>query len=81
MRVKTQKKGAYILTVLSSYCTVIYYIVIHTVATVEQKVSWNYYELFQMVLQAQADSLVKLGFKPIVKVLSNCILLNTSLFI
>ena len=76
MRVKTQKKGAYILTVLSFYC-----IVIHTVATVEQKVSWNYYELFQMVLQAQADALVKLGFKPIVKVLSNCVLFNTSLFI
>lgn len=35
----------------------------------EEKVSWNYHELFQMVLQAQADAIVKLGFKPIVKVL------------
>ena len=38
----------------------------------EEKVLWNHYELFQIVLQAQADALVKLGFKPIVKVvLSN----------
>lgn len=46
----------------------------------EEKVSWNYYELFQMVLQAQADAIVKLGFKPIVKVFNNHILLNVLLF-
>jgi len=34
----------------------------------EEKVSWNYYEIFQLILQAQADSLIKLGFKPVVKV-------------
>ena len=45
--------------------------VVHAEATVEEKVTWNYYELFQMVLQAQADALVKLGFKPIVKVSNN----------
>ena len=46
-------------------------VVVHTEASVEEKVSRNYYELFQMVLQAQADAIVKLGFKPVVKVLDN----------
>lgn len=48
-----------------------------TGAIVEEKVSWNYYELFQMVLQAQADAIVKLGFKPIVKVFDKQITLIT----
>jgi len=40
----------------------------HAETETEQKALWNYYELFQLVLQAQADSLIKLGFKPVVKV-------------
>lgn len=47
---------------------------LYTEVVVEEKVSWNYYELFQIILQAQADALVKLGFKPAVKVLDNHIL-------
>lgn len=42
--------------------------------------SWNYYELFQMIVQAQADAIVKLGFKPVVKVFNNLIFTQGSLF-
>ena len=68
MRVKTQKKGApFMYTIISLLCCCA-----RTETAVEEKVSWNYYELFQTVLQAQADAIVKLGFKPIVKVLNTC---------
>ena len=76
MRVRTQKKGKHTIFV----CYHFYYNFIHTEAKVEEKVSWNYYELFQMVLQAQADAIVKLGFNPIVKVPNNRTLLNVLFF-
>jgi len=42
----------------------------HVETETERKPLWNYYQLFQLVLQAQADSLIKLGFNPVVKVTS-----------
>ena len=67
MRVKTQKKGTHTLACYHSF----YYSLQRVEVAVEAKVSWNHYELFQIVLQAQADAIVKLGFKPVVKVFNN----------